>query len=1637
MRKFFGKISKRTKIFLFALLFVGAAGFGIYNLVVKQKNDAQAISSGDSIYVTTLDSRPRQTYGPTNNWSTRAYYVNNSRWSTCIEPSLAGVSDQSGTAFSFSRSDWPIDPNDSSVYFYDIAKMVLLVTESSYDSSIYNSFNNFSNNGFSSWSDLEAAIPEISSVSSSEKRFVLGHIWVSALYSGNYEFLNFDGNSVAYLNGGLNDIMNWFNTYHPGYIDNYAIMGGSIYGTSSDGRAYQKIAWLEYAPTTGYARVAKYDSETESAIYDGTFSLYSSTDGLNANGSLIQSGISAWTSVSVSTGWYCFVETTAPSGYIRDTEPHCGYVAASQTTSIPIYNTPEPRGGVRIMKVDSETNSAAARGIATVDGSVFYVYRTTDNAYMTSITISNGYGSTSSKALAQGSYYVVESSAGPGYIADTATKKYFTIGSSGGVYDLTGDPFTNQIIRGGLTLTKTHSVYGGGTEAFSGITFSVRNNSTGESVQITTDTSGVATTGNNALIYGDYTVTEISNSANEAFTPVDSFTVNIRDNGTIVNAGTKNNSFKDTPNLSTVARNSSSTYDSPNKELEIGTSASVTDRIIYGSSLTTGLSYRIVGELYEVSSNTLISTKTINFTKGSDTYQEMVFDSLNTADFIGKTLGIKQTLYVQNNGTWYVLSVHNANLSDTDQQVKVKDIQINSTTATSQRSADNKKLAVGTVKVIDSIEIIGLVNGTTYQITGELRDASGNAITLSNGSTSKTETYLMSGTTGSTITTTMELEFDSTNYVGQTITVYETLKSSSGTTIAIHPDSSSTAAQIAAQQLQVLTPTIGTTAVNNGAGSDTKKLNVGSTSVKDTISYTGLVAGNVYTVDGELINKSTNTVLRTGTVSFTATGETGTIDMTFSLDTAELYNIDSVGNQIELVVFEYLKRNSTTIATHQDLTDTNQTVGIVDPTLGTTATNNGDGDDTKKLNVGNTSVLDTITYTGLVPGDTYTVKGKLINLDDGSVLGTNEVSFTPTAESGTITMTFSLDTNLLFDYSRSEQAKLVVYENLYKGNYHIGKHENDNDAGQTVQITTPVIQTSAVNKLDNTQKLGVGDMTVKDTITYSGLVEGDWYMVVGTIVVKETGEILELDDQYVRNSTTFKAGENGQGTVVVEINLDTTTIQGKELVAYERLYRSEDKHGDGRILAVHEDLADEAQTVVVKVARVETLAKDGTGENPDGDNVIEPEADQTIVDTVSYEGLMREEVYTLVGTLMNKETEEPLLVDGEKVIASTTFTTSDRRDDGTATVTFTFDATDLPGGEIVVFERLYRGTNPTDDSTPVAVHEDYDDANQYIKVKARIGTAAVDDYDGDQKIGVGDVTVIDTVDYEGLKVGKTYEMRGTLVDKETGDEIGVTSSTRFTVTSASEQSGTVTMTFEFSSVDYIGKDLVVFEELYVIEEDEDGEETETYETEHKDLDDESQTITVLTPRLVTTAVDKIDLDKELAASGIVVIEDKVEYSGLVAGTEYIVKGTLMDRATGERFAPEHMENSQLEGELSFIARGETGTVTLDFQIDVTGMGGHEIVVFEDLYIEVETEIEGEDGTTETVVNEVAIAEHDDLNDQMQTVWVRVISPDTGLFTKSLEGAKNRGTFVALGMIVIVSVGGFFAYRITKRKRFGF
>ena len=248
-----------------------------------------------------------------------------------------------------------------------------------------------------------------------------------------------------------------------------------------------------------------------------------------------------------------------------------------------------------------------------------------------------------------------------------------------------------------------------------------------------------------------------------------------------------------------------------------------------------------------------------------------------------------------------------------------------------------------------------------------------------------------------------------------------------------------------------------------------------------------------------------------------------------------------------------------------------------------------------------------------------------------------------------------------------------------------------------------------------------------------------------------------------------------------------------------------------------------------------------TATSKDGEKTILAGKEVTIVDTVKLDGLKKGTKYQLVGWQMLKEENAELIIDGKRVENDYTFVADDEA--MKVEIAYTFNASELGGKNLVTFEELYDVSNP-DEPVKVAEHKDIEDDGQTVLITERIikiHTTATDK-DGNKEIEAGkDVTIVDTVTLEGLEIGTKYQLKGWQMLKEENAELlinGKRVESDYTFTADSETMKVeVAFTFDATSLD--GKQLVTFEELYDFSNPDEPKKV----TEHKDIDDEGQTIT--------------------------------------------------------------------------------------------------------------------------------------------------------------------------------------------------
>ena len=162
------------------------------------------------------------------------------------------------------------------------------------------------------------------------------------------------------------------------------------------------------------------------------------------------------------------------------------------------------------------------------------------------------------------------------------------------------------------------------------------------------------------------------------------------------------------------------------------------------------------------------------------------------------------------------------------------------------------------------------------------------------------------------------------------------------------------------------------------------------------------------------------------------------------------------------------------------------------------------------------------------------------------------------------------------------------------------------------------------------------------------------------------------------------------------------------------------------------------------------------------------------------------------------------------------------------------------------------------------------------------------------------------------------------------------------------------------------------------------------------------------PELKTTAT--VNGKKEAVAKGEISIKDTVEYKHLVPNTEYVIKGTLMDKSTGKPFK---VKGKEITSTVKFIPDKANGKVEVTFTFDGSAIKKDtELVVFETLY---------RDG--------VELTDHADINDDGQTVTIKVPeleNPKTG----DERNKKASASVMSVSALGAVSL----AYYLLKKKK---
>lgn len=291
------------------------------------------------------------------------------------------------------------------------------------------------------------------------------------------------------------------------------------------------------------------------------------------------------------------------------------------------------------------------------------------------------------------------------------------------------------------------------------------------------------------------------------------------------------------------------------------------------------------------------------------------------------------------------------------------------------------------------------------------------------------------------------------------------------------------------------------------------------------------------------------------------------------------------------------------------------------------------------------------------------------------------------------------------------------------------------------------------------------------------------------VSISEDGKVYSYDLVNVQKNAQLKIVKTSEDGVIEGIHFRVTRLEDSYSAEYvtnaageiltETLPIYADKDGANKYQYRVEELDTEetfgyqlpdSQTVELSEGEIASVSfhnkpiEIGTKATVEGEKEVDPLDKVTLTDTVSYTGLVPGKEYKLTGVLMNKATNDKLLIDGKEITAEATFTP--KATTGEVEMTFTFDARELTAEtEVVVFETLYR------DGIEIAVHADIEDEGQTVKIlplHGSIMTTKVNADDPTDKISGATFGVYSDADGDGIFNAKTDKLVGTLQEGDTG-----------------------------------------------------------------------------------------------------------------------------------------------------------------------------------------------------------------------------------------------------------------------------
>lgn len=601
--------------------------------------------------------------------------------------------------------------------------------------------------------------------------------------------------------------------------------------------------------------------------------------------------------------------------------------------------------------------------------------------------------------------------------------------------------------------------------------------------------------------------------------------------------------------------------------------------------------------------------------------------------------------FIYDKATGELLGSHE-DITDADQTVSFRGRELSMITVATDDATDSDISYIpddGWGYISDKVSYVGLDKNRSYRLKTEIYE-------IENGKVSDTPVSI--NTSGMTFEKAIYTRFQPTSDSGtvevsnirfglpegkvdlttRKFVVYETLTYDDGSSImkngkvdpgSIHKDPNDTNQIVTYSDLPIDTVATVANTASHKTGYISGKLS--QTSIAETITLENLNATKEYELSPYVMFKDTEEILDkakvylvdakgkktlitkasdgstfkpngggwgsdSGRFKFTALAKTMQMKLVFDLSAykdslagREVVVCEEVGGMQLVDGDEYY----TTYGEHADLNDADQTVKFISSTIKTEASMVSTN--TKyAYALGNDVVKDTVSLTGLIPGEIYNLQGYVVDRASKQILAQNVKTFKANTDNDTVSMELGIDVSSLAG------KDLVVYEDLYYTGSLIASHSDINDADQTVTILNPTIKTSASASRSSVYRDRVileQSSDIYDTVSMTGLIPGKTYTVEGQVIEKSSEEpvtlkgtsaktggtnlVVTLSEDKLSATTTFTAVGESQD-VVFHYIIDSTYYAGKSVVVVEDLYYSDN------LIATHRDLTDTDQTLTYK-----------------------------------------------------------------------------------------------------------------------------------------------------------------------------------------------------------------------------------------------------------------------------------------------------------------------------------------------------------------------------------------------------------------------------------------------------------------------